>query len=85
MTTDPDMLNFDIIEKGLGVVSPPYFVYDFSRIFFPCYISLIDQIFRQFVYYNCSLKRLWKHKFWNEPYLSNQAIFLLDQKINTKT
>ena len=25
------MLNFDILEKGLAVVSPPYFVYDFSR------------------------------------------------------
>ena len=26
-----DMLNFDILEKGLGIVSAPYFVYDFSR------------------------------------------------------
>ena len=25
-----DMLNFDFSEKGLGKVSPPYFVYDFS-------------------------------------------------------
>ena len=25
------MLNFDLPEKGLGLVSPPYFVYDFSR------------------------------------------------------
>ena len=30
-----DMLNFDFLEKGLGLVSPPHFVYDFSRnIFF---------------------------------------------------
>ena len=25
------MLNFDFSEKGLGIVSPPYFVYDFLR------------------------------------------------------
>ena len=25
------MLNFDFLEKGLGIVSAPYFVYDFSR------------------------------------------------------
>ena len=25
-----DMLNFDILNKGLGIVSPPHFVYGFS-------------------------------------------------------
>ena len=25
------MLNFDFLEKGQGVGSPPHFVYDFSR------------------------------------------------------
>ena len=25
------MLNFDFLEKGLGIVSPSHFVYDFSR------------------------------------------------------
>ena len=25
------MLCFNFLEKGLGIVSPPYFVYDFSR------------------------------------------------------
>ena len=25
------MLNFDLLEKGLELVSPPHFVYDFSR------------------------------------------------------
>ena len=25
------MLNFDFLEKGLGIVSPPHFVYDVSR------------------------------------------------------
>ena len=26
-----DMLNFDILEYGLRIVSPPHFVYNFSR------------------------------------------------------
>ena len=27
------MPNFDFLEKGLGIVSPPHFVYDFSTKF----------------------------------------------------
>ena len=38
------MLNFDFSEKGLGIVYPPCFVYDFSRKIFLFYILLIDQI-----------------------------------------
>ena len=38
------MLNFNFSEKGLGLLSPPYFVYDFSKICFSCYILLTDQI-----------------------------------------
>ena len=31
-TIDPEgMPNFDFTEKSLGIVTPPYFVYDFSR------------------------------------------------------
>ena len=29
----------------------------------------------QYVYCYCLLTRLWRHKFWNLPYLSNQAVF----------
>ena len=29
----------------------------------------------QYVYCNSLLTRLWRNKFWNSPYLSNQAIF----------
>ena len=47
------MLNFDFLEKGLGTVSPPHFVYDFSR---------------KIVYMLCSTK-LCRHKFLNSPYL----------------
>ena len=38
------MLNFDFLEKGLGTVSPPYFVYDFLKKRFLCYLLLTDQI-----------------------------------------
>ena len=41
------MLNFNFSEKGLGLVSPSNFVYDFSRKIFlmlHCYILLTDQI-----------------------------------------
>ena len=29
-----NLLNFDFLEKGLSIVSPPHFVYDFLRTFF---------------------------------------------------
>ena len=41
------MLNFDLLEKGLGLVSLPHFEYDFSRKMFPiwCFINSPDFIF----------------------------------------
>ena len=39
------MLNFGFLEKGLGIVYPPHFVYDFSRkLFVMLYSVLTDQI-----------------------------------------
>ena len=38
------MFNFDSLENGLGIVSLPHFVYDFSRKFFSCYTLLTDEI-----------------------------------------
>ena len=38
------MLNFDFLDKGLGIVSPAYFVYDFSTKMFLNYILSTDQI-----------------------------------------
>ena len=39
------MLDFNFSEKGLGLVSPPHFVYDFSKKkCFSSYILLTDQI-----------------------------------------
>ena len=35
-----NMLNFSLLEKGLGMVSPPHFVYDFSaKMFLMLYSS----------------------------------------------
>ena len=40
------MLNNYFLEKGMGIVSPPHFVYDFPRKMFPMlyYTLLTDQI-----------------------------------------
>ena len=38
------MLNFDISDKGLGIVSPAYFVYVYQKKCSSCYILLTDQI-----------------------------------------
>ena len=39
-----DMLNLNVLEKGLGLVSPSHFVYDFSRKCFSCYILSTGKI-----------------------------------------
>ena len=36
------------------------------------------------MYWNCLLTRLWLHKFWNKPYLSNQAFFSIWPKSQDK-
>ena len=38
------MPNFNVSEKGLGLVSPPHSVYDFQEKCFSCYILISDQI-----------------------------------------
>ena len=38
------MLNFDFLDKGLGIVSPAHFAYDFQQKCSSCYILLTDQI-----------------------------------------
>ena len=39
------MLNFDFLEKGLGIVSLPHFKYDFSRKVFHILYSIIGPNF----------------------------------------
>ena len=75
-----DMLNFDFLEKWLGIASPPYFVCDFSRKMFfmlysinwPNFIAWLPLLLEIFVNIRL-LTRLWRHKFWSLPYLSNHA------------
>ena len=64
------MINFNFSQKGLGLVTSPHFGYDFSRkIFlmlqltrFHCRIAFTSQNIGQYVYYNCLLTRLGRHK-----------------------
>ena len=72
-----DMVNFDFLDKGLGIVYPAHFVYDFSTKMFIMLYSIADQIslpgFLYFLRYcaicvlhcNCLLTRLSRHGFWN--------------------
>ena len=88
------MLNFDFLEKGLGTVSGPHFMYDFSRKCFPCYILLTDQIslsdFLSFLRYwaiwvlQLCFPRCDVIDFEINLILSNQAVFLHDQNVQTK-
>ena len=74
-------------------------MYDFSKKCFSSYILLTDQIslsdclcFLKYwliyilqLFVTSGLSRFWRHKFVNLRYLSNQAVFLHDQKVKTKT
>ena len=37
------MLHFDFLEKGPGIVSPPHFIYDFSRKMFHSILYLLTK------------------------------------------
>ena len=81
---------FDFLLKGLGIVSAPYYVWffriNFSHVIFnkmtkfQCRIAFTSWDIGQYVYCNCLLTRLWRHKLWNRLYLSNQAVFLRQDK-----
>ena len=90
-----DMLNSDILDKGLRIVSPSHFMYDFSAkmylilysIKWPNFIdwlSLVLQILGNMCI--AITNQVWRHKFQNRPDLSNQAVFnfIHDQKAKTK-
>ena len=49
------MINFDFLEKGLEIVSPPHFVYDRLGHFV---LRVTSSDICQYVYCNCSLTRL---------------------------
>ena len=47
-------------------------------------IAFTSTDFEQYVYCNYVSPRLWRHKFWIQTYLSNQVVFLHDQKVKAK-
>ena len=51
---------------------------------FYCRIVFTSCDIGQYVFCNFLLTRLLRHKFQNEPYLSNQVVFQNDQKLKTK-
>ena len=74
------------IKSGQELVSLPHFLHDFwKKMFlllyfinltkFHCLIVFTSWDNKQYVYCNCLLTRLSCHKFWNNPDLSNQAVF----------
>ena len=44
-----DILNFDSFEKGLGIVSPSYFVYDFSTQVCLLYSNQVNQAVTSYI------------------------------------
>ena len=88
-----DMLNFDFSEKVWHQFLQHilYMIFQ-EKLFY--YILLNDQIsfsdclyfFRYWVIRVLQLlfPRLWRHKFWNQPYISTQAVSLYDQKVKIK-
>ena len=71
-----DIINFNFLEKDLGLVSWPYFVYDFSKKIFimldstnwPNFTVLIVYTscnIAQCVYCSYLFPSFWRHKFWN--------------------
>ena len=88
-----DMLNFVYLEKSLGIVSKPHVVYDFSRkmsltvystnwpnfiVWLPLFLEIFGNMFIATVRFpGCNVINF-------EVNLSNQAVFVKDQKANAK-
>ena len=52
---------------------------------FHCLVVSTSWDIRKHMYCNCLLARLWRHKFWNSSYPSNQAVFPTWPKGHDKT
>ena len=88
------MLNFDFLGKGMEIVSPSHFVYDFSKKNVSCYALLTDQILLPdclffLRYWSICVLQLFVNQVGDvinfEINLSNQVLFLHHRKIKTKT
>ena len=75
------MFNFDFLEMGLGLVSPPHFVYDFFK------KNVFHVTFYKLTKFHCFAIVCFPGSDiinFEINHLSNQAIFLHDQKDKTK-
>ena len=82
-----DILNFEFLDKGLGLVSPPHFVYTFSP---KMYLKLYSVNWPSFIVWLPFLLEILNDictaiKFQIYLNLSNQVVFIHDQKVNTRT
>ena len=89
------MLKFDFLEKFLGLVSPPHFVYAFSRKFI---IMLYSINWSNFIVWLCFHFQIWRNmsiktvcnsgsdfiNFENNLIFLDQVVFLHGQKVKTK-
>ena len=92
-----NMLNFDFLEKDLGIVSPPYFMYDFSQKLFLMLNSiswsnfiawlplLLEIMVNMCITIVCLLTSLRRHRFWNLLYLSNKVVYRHGQILKAKS
>ena len=69
-----------IFEKKIFLI-----LYSITRPNFIVWWSLLREILSNMCIAIVFFTRLWHHEFWNQPCLSDQAVFLLDQKVKTKT
>ena len=89
-----DMLNFLFFRKDLEIASPEHFVCDFLTemfrmlysinwpnfiVWLPLLLEILGNMFIEVV------NQVLRHKFQNYPDLSNQAVFINDWKVKTKT
>ena len=85
------MLNFDFLEKGLGVVSSPHVVHEFLRTCFSYFILLTGHIWLPDLFYLLRYAICILQLFVSQVvalwiiYLTNQAVILLEQKVKTET
>ena len=75
-------LQSNFIESALRHGCSPVNLMHIFRTFFPKNTS--GRLLLQYVHCNCLFSSLCRHIFWNQPYLSNQIVFLPEQKIKTK-
>ena len=86
---------FKKLKRSLKLVSQPHFLHIFLKksisimIFywltkFHCLVAFTSWDIGQYMYCNCLLTRLWRHKFWNQIYLSNKVTFSIWPKNSNK-